>query len=77
MPSAFNIYCKQTRAGPSPTEWDDKEPHVAEPVWGLWGEVVYEQPQNRVEVVLRSGHHDLYGNGRLGVTVAAATENKG
>lgn len=34
------------------------------------GEVVNKKPQHSAEVVLRSGHCDLYGNGRLGVTVA-------
>lgn len=40
------------------------------------GEVVDEQPEHRAEVVLRSGHGDLDGDGRLGVTVAAGGENK-
>lgn len=34
------------------------------------GKVVNKKPQNSAEVVLRSSHCDLYGNGRLGVTVA-------
>lgn len=36
------------------------------------GEVVHEKPENSAEVVLRSSHGDLYGNGRLRVAVATA-----
>lgn len=39
------------------------------------GQVVHKKPQDGAEVVLCSGHSDLYGNGRLGVTVATVTEN--
>lgn len=39
------------------------------------GEVVHKEPQNGAEVVLRSGHGDFYRDGRLGVTVAAGSEN--
>ncbi len=38
------------------------------------GKMVDKKPQNSAEVVLRSGHCDLYGNGRLGVTVATREE---
>lgn len=40
------------------------------------GEVVHEKPENSAEVVLRSSHGDLYGNGRLRVTVATGKEDK-
>lgn len=39
------------------------------------GEVVHKQPQHGTEVVLRPGHGDLYGDGRLGVTVATRRGN--
>lgn len=38
------------------------------------GEVVHEQPEYGAEVVLRSGHRHLDGNGRLRVAVAAGIE---
>lgn len=34
------------------------------------GKVIHKEPQNGAEVVLRPSHCDLYGNRRLGVTVA-------
>lgn len=40
------------------------------------GKVVHKKPQNSTEVVLRAGHRDLYGNWRLGVTVATRREKK-
>lgn len=38
------------------------------------GKVVDKEPQDCTQVVLRSGHCDFYGNGRLWVTVAARRE---
>lgn len=40
------------------------------------GKVVHKKPENSAEVVLRSGHCDLYRNGCLGVTVATGKGNK-
>lgn len=81
--SYYNLILRETKlgkqqeevtAGLSPTYWDDKEPHVTKPVWGLRGEVVHKKSQNRIQVVLRSCHCNLYRNGCLGVTVAAVIE---
>lgn len=38
------------------------------------GQVVHEEPEDRAEVVLRSGHRHLDGNRRLRVAVAAGRE---
>lgn len=38
--------------------------------------MVHEQPEHGAEVVLRSGHRDLYGNRRLGVAVAAGNNRR-
>lgn len=40
------------------------------------GQVVHKEPQDRTEVMLSSSHCDLYGNGRLGVTVTTRKKEK-
>lgn len=59
-----------------PTKRDDEEPHVAQPVGGLVGEVVHKEAEDSAEVVLRSGHGDFDGDGRLGVAVAAGGQGR-
>lgn len=63
--------CKEERP---PTQRDDEEPHVAQPVGGLVGQLVHEEPEDGAEVVLGSSHRHLDGNGRLGVAVAAGRQ---
>lgn len=57
----------------APTQRDDQEAHVAQPVGGLVGQLLHEQPQHGAEVVLRAGHRDLHGRRRLRVAVAAVS----
>lgn len=57
----------------APTQRDDQEAHVAQPVGGLVGQLLHEQPQHGAEIVLRTGHRDLHGRRRLRVAVAAVS----
>lgn len=69
--------CLASQAGtggpgaPALTQRDDEKAHVAQPVGGLVGQLLHEEPQHRAEVVLRPGHGDLHGRRRLRVAVAA------
>lgn len=40
------------------------------------GEVVHKEAEDSAEVVLRSGHGDFDGDGRLGVAVAAGGQGR-
>lgn len=59
------------------TQRDDEEAHVAQPVGGLVGQLLHEEPQNGAEVMLRSRHGDLHGGRGLGIAVAAAVPQAG
>lgn len=54
------------------TDGDHQEADVAEPVGGLVGQLLHEEPQDGAEVALVAGHRHLYRGRHLSVAVTAA-----
>lgn len=53
------------------TDGDHQETDVAEPIGGLVGQLLHEEPQDGAQVTLVAGHRHLYCRRRLSVAVTA------
>ena len=59
------------------TEWNDEEAHVAQPVRGLAGQRLDEEPEDGAQVALAAHRRHLHGPRHGGVAVAAGEQGRG
>lgn len=69
---------KQVASGaPGPTDGDDQEANVTEPVRSLVGQLLHEEPQDGAEVTLVTCHRHLHRGRCLCVAVTATEKEDG